>query len=46
LEKTLKKVPKIQKEIKNQIVIYSGFIPILPYFNCSNGNTISAKTKW
>jgi len=30
---------------KNSILLYSGYIPILPYFSCSAGFTWSAKDK-
>ena len=32
--------------IQNQVVLYSGYLPILPYFSCSAGFTRSAKAKW
>ncbi len=45
LEKTLKKVPLLVQNMENQIAIYSGYIPILPYFSCSAGFTWSAQQK-
>lgn len=45
LEKTLKIVPKLVDEQKNEIIIYDNYLPILPYFNCSAGFTRSAKNK-
>lgn len=45
LEKTLKKVPSLLVKTKNQILMYSGYVPILPYFSCSAGFTRSAKEK-
>lgn len=46
LEKTLTKRYKALEATKNQIVIYNGYLPILPYFNCSAWFTLSAKEKW
>jgi peptidoglycan hydrolase-like amidase len=28
------------------VVLYSGYVPILPYFSCSAGFTWTAKDKW
>jgi hypothetical protein len=33
-------------DIKNTVVLYDGYVPILPYFSCSAGFTWSAKEKW
>ena len=46
LEKTLTKRYKALEATKNQIVMYNGYLPILPYFNCSAWFTLSAKEKW
>gem|GEM_PF-1795077 len=32
-------------QTKNQILLYSGYVPILPYFSCSAGFTFSAQEK-
>jgi peptidoglycan hydrolase-like amidase len=45
LEKTLKKWYQALDATKNQIVMYNGYLPILPYFNCSAGFTLSAEEK-
>ena len=45
LEKTLKKRYQALEATKNQIVMYNGYLPILPYFNCSPGFTLSAEEK-
>ena len=45
-EKTSKSSATILAAIKNKIVLYSGYVPILPYFSCSAGFTWSAKDKW
>jgi hypothetical protein len=41
-EKTSKNWKKALLLTKNQVLVYSGYIPILPYFNCSRGFTFSA----
>lgn len=46
LEKTLTKRYQALNETKNQIVMYDWYLPILPYFNCSAGFTLSAEEKW
>jgi hypothetical protein len=33
-------------DIQNKVVLYNGYVPILPYFSCSAGFTWSAKEKW
>ena len=45
LEKTLTKRYQALNETKNQIIMYNGYLPILPYFNCSAGFTLSAEEK-
>ena len=45
LEKTLTKRYQALNDTKNQIVMYDNYLPILPYFNCSPGFTLSAKEK-
>ena len=45
LEKTLTKWYQALNETKNQIIMYNGYLPILPYFNCSAGFTLSAEEK-
>jgi len=32
--------------IKNMVIMYNDYVPILPYFSCSAGFTWSAKEKW
>lgn len=44
-EKTLKKRSQALEATKNQVVLYQSYLPILPYFNCSAGFTISGKEK-
>jgi peptidoglycan hydrolase-like amidase len=46
LEKTLTKRYQALTATKNQIVMYDNYLPILPYFNCSPGFTLSAEEKW
>ncbi len=46
LEKTLKIVPQFVSAQRNEIILYDGYVPILPYFSCSAGFTWSAKDKW
>jgi len=45
LEKTLTKWYQALNATKNKIVMYNGYLPILPYFNCSPGFTLSAEEK-
>jgi len=45
LEKTLTKWYQALNATKNQIVMYNWYLPILPYFNCSPGFTLSAEEK-
>lgn len=45
LEKTLTKRYQALAATKNQIVMYDNYLPILPYFNCSPGFTLSAEEK-
>ncbi len=45
LEKTLTKWYKALESTKNQVVMYNWYLPILPYFNCSPGFTLSAEEK-
>lgn len=44
-EKTLKKRAQALEATKNQVVLYQSYLPILPYFNCSAGFTVSGKEK-
>ena len=44
-EKTSKTSPQALALIQNSVVLYSGYVPILPYFSCSAGFTWSAKDK-
>lgn len=46
LESTLTKRYQALNATKNQIVMYDNYLPILPYFNCSPGFTLSAEEKW
>ena len=46
LEKTLTKRYQALNATNNKIVVYNGYLPILPYFNCSAGFTLSAEEKW
>ena len=45
LEKTLKTVPILVDQQKNELILYDNYLPILPYFNCSAWFTRSAKDK-
>ena len=45
-EKTSKTSASTLAAIKNIVVLYNGYVPILPYFSCSAGFTWSAKDKW
>lgn len=45
-EKTLKKRYQALEETKNQVVLYDSILPILPYFSCSAGFTLSAREKY
>jgi peptidoglycan hydrolase-like amidase len=44
-EKTFKIYQTLLKASKNQILLYDGYVPILPYFSCSVGFTFSAQEK-
>ena len=46
LEKTLTKRYQALESTKNKVVMFDGYLPILPYFNCSAGFTLSAEEKW
>lgn len=45
LEKTLTKRYKALEETQNEIIMYNNYLPILPYFSCSAGFTLSAEEK-
>jgi peptidoglycan hydrolase-like amidase len=45
-ESTSNMSAKLLSEIQNYVVLYNGYVPILPYFSCSAGFTWSAKDKW
>jgi len=45
-EKTSKMSSSLLADIQNKVVMYDGYVPILPYFSCSAGFTRSAKEKW
>jgi len=45
-EKTSKLWGKVLNEIKNEIILYENYIPILPYFSCSVWFTFSAEEKF
>jgi len=45
-EKTSKMSSIALNAIKNTVILYSGYVPILPYFSCSAWFTWSAKDKW
>ena len=45
-EKTSTMSASLLADIKNTVVMYHGYVPILPYFSCSAGFTWSAKEKW
>ena len=45
LEKTLTKRYQALNATENEIVMYNWYLPILPYFNCSAGFTLSAEEK-
>lgn len=45
-EKTSKMSASLLASIKNMVVMYNGYVPILPYFSCSAGFTRSAQEKW
>ena len=45
LERTLTKRYQALEATKNQIVMYNNYLPILPYFSCSAGFTLSAEEK-
>jgi len=44
-ESTSKVSPRLLQELENYVILYNGYIPILPYFSCSAGFTWSAKEK-
>lgn len=44
-EKTSKMSAKVLWMIQNSVILYSGYVPILPYFSCSAGFTRSAKDR-
>jgi len=44
-EQTFKIYQALLKTTQNQILLYDGYVPILPYFSCSAGFTFSAKEK-
>ncbi len=44
-EKTSKMSASLLADIENKVVMYDGYVPILPYFSCSAGFTRSAKEK-
>ncbi len=44
-EKTSKMSSTLLTNIRNKVVMYDGYVPILPYFSCSAGFTRSAKEK-
>lgn len=44
-EKTSKTSAKALDLVKNSVILYSGYVPMLPYFSCSAGFTRSAKDK-
>ena len=45
LEKTLTRWYQALNATKNKIVMYNDYLPVLPYFNCSPGFTLSAEEK-
>lgn len=45
-EKTSKMSASLLSDIENMVIMYDGYVPILPYFSCSAGFTRSAKEKW
>ncbi len=45
-EKTSKMSASLLANIQNKVILYNGYVPILPYFSCSAGFTWSAKEKW
>lgn len=45
LEKTLKKWYQALEQTKDKLIVYNGYVPILPYFNCSAGFTYTAQEK-
>lgn len=46
VEKTLTKWQQALKATENEIVLYEKTLPLLPYFSCSQGFTLSAKEKF
>lgn len=45
-EKTSTMSAKLLSDIRNKVVMYDNYVPILPYFSCSAWFTWSAKEKW
>lgn len=45
-EKTSTMSASLLAYIQNKVVMYDGYVPILPYFSCSAWFTWSAKEKW
>ncbi|MBQ7074467.1 hypothetical protein IJM86_05490 [bacterium] len=46
MEKTLTKWYQALEETENEIILYNGEMPILPYFSCSPSFTLSALEKF
>lgn len=46
VEKTLTKWYQALEETENEIILYNGEMPILPYFSCSPSFTLSAQEKF
>lgn len=44
--RTVKLWWKALEETKNQVITYDGYVPILPYFNCSKWFTLTGKEKY
>jgi peptidoglycan hydrolase-like amidase len=44
-EKTSKTSANVLSTIQNSVILYSGYVPMLPYFSCSAGFTWSAKDR-
>jgi peptidoglycan hydrolase-like amidase len=44
-ESTSKVSPRLLATIEDDVILYNGYVPILPYFSCSAGFTRSAKDK-
>ena len=45
-EKTSKVWWKALQQTKNEVILYNGYVPILPYFSCSKWFTFSARQKF